>query len=320
MKKLLLVFACIFALASVGLGQLPPGGQDWLVEYKSIGTTVEVWETPTGQHVTETHQWTPIGQPEWQTTARTKGSGLSSNPTYRLISVASSGTVTIRMTWQGQGNAPSKLWTLTDSSATYLGQGSCSNGLGNQEVSITGGGESKGKKIKQYTEASNKVEYTVSPSTTATPANQLSQPSENIILSAGPTTRSATITRSDGGALSLVGDQYSGHTLLSWSGVHDNVDYDNLADGGPGLTIQTLTGVAAGMWSTKNFTNPQTQQQYNTMDITVAWGGSTSGAQTQTPPNPLTVVSTTYLGNMPQFNPEGTAPKTEDWTYKITDN
>jgi len=233
-----------------------------------------------------------------------------------------SGTVTVKVSWIGQTAAPNHVWLKVDSSASWSGDsGTCSNGQNDQATSIQPGpgGISAGKHLIRKNYSGQPIQFDIQLSASFD-KNTPGAFSDQVALAVEPTNRSASLARSDGGPFTLLDGAYTGHTLLSWSGNHDGVDYDNLPDGGPGPTIQHLNGAVAGTWSQKEFINPQTLQPYTAKDLLVNWSGSTQGAVSFTPPNPLTVDSTQYYGQMPQFDPQGTAPKEETWKYRVKDN
>lgn len=307
--------------------QVPPGGPgggggSWKIEYQLAGSTQQTYTAPGISPTSSSSPW-DYNPTQWHPGAAIPGFAGDISTPGSSITGSCSGTVKVRIGWTGQGAAPNHVWLKVDSSASWSGDsGECSNGQNDAAVLIQPGpGETRaGTHIirKAYAGQPIVLEVGLSASTSCSTLNRPYSVITGLVVTV--TDRSAILARGDGGLVALEDDTYTANTLLSWSGVHDGVDYGALPDGGPGITSQTLTGTVSGAWSTKQFTNPQTQQPYTTSDLTIGWGGSTTGTLSLTPPNPLTVLVTTYQGNMPQFDPTGTTPKEETWTYKIKDN
>lgn len=308
-------------LLANSVSQVPgPGGSDWQIQYRLNGHT-ELDQTVNGQPSHSDDPWS-LNPQQWQSGCNILGSsGLvtgSGDSAYGEMS----GTVTVKVSWVGQTAAPNHVWLKVDSSASWSGNsGTCSNGQNDAPTSIQPGpgGISAGKHLVRKTYSGQPIQFEIQLSASF----ERTSPgafSDQVSLSVEPTNRSASLARADGGPFTLTDSSYVGHTLLSWNGTHDDVDYDNLPDGGPGSTIQHLNGAVMGPWSTKEFINPQTLQPYTAKDLLVNWSGSTQGAISLTPPNPLTVDTTQYYGQMPQFDPQSTSPKEETWKYKVKDN
>lgn len=312
-------------LASSFTQQGPPvgggGGANWTIDYQIDGMTVTDYSEP---GITPVHQETPWDEDpsQWRTAFNFPAFlGHGPNRPYTMTGSAS-GTITVRVRWTGSGSAPNHVWLKVISGALWKGDtGNCSNGQNDPKVSIVPGpGQTcDGKHIVRKSYSGSQITFNISLSSNFNCSTELREYGLGVGLSVSTTTRSATLARTDGGAhASLVNDEYVGHTLLSWTGTHDGVDYDSLP---AGKTTQTLQGVVAGEWSQKEFTDPQTNQPYTTADLLIKWSGSTDGNKEYTPPSPLlTVLQTTYNGDMPNFDPQGTTPKEETWKFSVKDN
>ncbi len=77
-------------------------------------------------------------------------------------SVSASGSIDIRVTWIGQGTAPSEVWLLINSSAQWSGDtGACDDGLDDKPISLTSGQISKGTHVRHLTYSGQPVITTV---------------------------------------------------------------------------------------------------------------------------------------------------------------
>ncbi len=293
------------------LGSLAWCQTGWTVTYTYSGQTIQ-----NGQ----TSEWpnridgAPI----------TQGGYAEAGQGYSGLSVSTGGTVTIKLTWSGQGAAPTYLWVLLTGSAdwevTWNQQGpagSADDGLTDSYAPDPDGlsGLSAGSHLKRLNVSHGVAQVTYSLSASCSSAHG-SEAQAFVSLTAAPTTKGLSLHRQDGGSETVDGDSYGADTLLSWSGT-DDLGNNYTA---PGTTAETVLGALLGSWSQVTLQYQGADGQMHSWtgpNVKWDWSGSASaGSKSYSPP--LLSAYNLYTGNAPLEN-GNTNTQTETWKLTATD-
>ncbi|HVT11619.1 MAG TPA: hypothetical protein VHE55_05085 [Fimbriimonadaceae bacterium] len=330
----LMVSASYGQVGSQGSGSSPGGGSSgsWQILYKPSGTTHWTVDGQSNQFA-----W-GIGS-QWQPTCVFPMSPSGTIAPGDNANVSASGSIQVQISWTGNpSSAPEMAWVAVTSSTSWSGDsGDCNNGYNDQPKSIgvppSNGQSKKGIHVLGFPYSGSPITFTVGLSANCSASTVNVSYGTSLAFSVAPTDKNATLSRTDGVVIKPLADgSYAADTLLTWGGVlagdtsGTTLDYDQLYDGGPGATRDTLRGVFAGSWIMKMFTDPNTNLQQKEYAVDVTWsGGIDPSTDHFYPPTPLMDVhDTTYTGMMPAFDmptkdnrDQDPTPKKATWGYHL---
>ncbi|HVT11043.1 MAG TPA: hypothetical protein VHE55_02150 [Fimbriimonadaceae bacterium] len=202
------ITACLLLCACLSSGQTQGGGgsggsgsgssgSGWKLSFRTHGDSVTTYTGATPTDI----PWGIAGHlGEWEDSPviAPGGSWPFGVPYGASASATNSGSVDVKIEWQGTGPAPDHLWLDVNSSATWSGQaGSCDDGQGDQPTAQFGGSVSKGDHTirVQYPGSAVILSYSLEASCAATGDFEACVAC-GVSFSAAVSDRSATVSRS----------------------------------------------------------------------------------------------------------------------------